>query len=213
MNWRVLLGVSIGSGAIILIALLLPLQPIQHRMNTGNETAIVTRIIDLDTIELDNEEHVRLLCINAPERQQPYTTDAERVLAVELIGTVVTLVRDVSDTDAYGRKLRHIYTPNGSWVQERLVRAGFVRVFPYEPDTTFCKLLEEAAAEAKYQHRGIWTPKIPICDNDLYDCDDFADAEQARALFAACGAAAHDVHKLDGDNDGEVCEDIFSEKF
>ncbi|MGB2842733.1 MAG: hypothetical protein WBC40_09725 [Halobacteriota archaeon] len=39
-------------------------------------SAIVSRIIDGDTIELQNGERVRLLGINTPEKGQPYYEEA-----------------------------------------------------------------------------------------------------------------------------------------
>ncbi len=173
-----------------------------------NETAIITRLVDLDTFELDNGLRVRLLCINAPEKEQPWTSHAQARIAAQIVGKEVTLVRDVSDKDDYGRLLRHIYLNDSTWVQEIIVRSGFARVKPYEPDTTKCSMLESARLEAEQESLGIWAAKTPICDKDVYDCDDFASTQQAEALFAICGGSEHDVHGLDGDRDGKICEEL-----
>ncbi len=196
-----LFAVIIGTGWLIW-----PTTPVVN--TTNNETAIVKRVIDLDTFELDNGARVRLLCINAPEREQPWTSRAQAQIASLVVGKEVTLVSDVSDKDNYGRLLRHVYLNDSLWAQEILVRSGFARVKPYEPDTAQCGMLEAVRREAERESLGIWAAKIPVCDKDIYDCDDFASVRQAEALFAACGASEHDIHRLDGDKDGEICEEL-----
>src|SRR3989344_6312033 len=176
-----------------------------------NETGVVARGIDLDTLELVNGGRVRLLCVNAPERAQSWTARAESELAALVEGKTVVLMHDVSDTDDYGRLLRHVYREdNNIWVQEFLVRNGFARIEVYAPDTTRCGALENARAQAASESLGIWTAKIPVCDRDIYDCDDFASSEQATALFAACGGTRNDIHQLDGDSDGVICEELMT---
>ena len=44
-----------------------------------------------------------------------------------------------------------------------------------------------------------------VCDYDFYDCEDFWSREEAQSVFDDCGEDV-DVHGLDGDGDGVVCE-------
>jgi len=48
---------------------------------------------------------------------------------------IVVLVKDVSETDQYGRLLRYIYIGN-TFVNAELVRAGWAEARRYEPDTS-----------------------------------------------------------------------------
>jgi hypothetical protein len=51
-------------------------------------------------------------------------------------------------------------------------------------------------------------PVIP-CTFDAYRCSDFATQEHAQEVFDYCVALGFgDIHKLDGDNDGEACESL-----
>lgn len=51
-------------------------------------------------------------------------------------------------------------------------------------------------------------PTAPICSNDAYKCDDFQTWGEAQGVFDFCRAAgANDIHRLDQNNDGIVCED------
>jgi len=42
------------------------------------EEALVTRVIDGDTVVLENGEHVRYIGIDTPERGRPYYAEAKR---------------------------------------------------------------------------------------------------------------------------------------
>ncbi|HKP52687.1 MAG TPA: excalibur calcium-binding domain-containing protein [Chloroflexia bacterium] len=50
------------------------------------------------------------------------------------------------------------------------------------------------------------TPYDPFGEDR--DCSDFATHEQAQCFFLAAGGPATDRHRLDGDGDGEACEDL-----
>lgn len=41
---------------------------------------------------------------------------------------------------------------------------------------------------------------------DNFNCDNFAYQDEAQTLFEECGGVGNDVHGLDGDKDGTVCE-------
>lgn len=43
---------------------------------------------------------------------------------------------------------------------------------------------------------------------DNFNCDNFAYQEEAQTLFEECGGLENDVHRLDGDKDGVVCEGL-----
>ena len=46
------------------------------------------------------------------------------------------------------------------------------------------------------------------CAEDTYNCDDFETQEQAQEIFELCGGISNDVHRLDSDKDGVVCEGL-----
>ena len=50
-------------------------------------------------------------------------------------------------------------------------------------------------------------PVICDCSDDLYNCPDFATQAAAQACYNYCVSQGHgDVHRLDRDKDGIVCE-------
>lgn len=44
------------------------------------------------------------------------------------------------------------------------------------------------------------------CSANTYNCSDFPTHAEAQAVFEHCGGASNDIHKLDRDKDGQVCE-------
>lgn len=96
-----------------------------------NEIGNVTRVIDGDTVELENGDDVRLLGINTPEKKEEYYNEAKEYLKDRVEGKQVILRKGFEDKDRYNRKLRFIYL-NDKNVNIELVENGFAN--PYFPD-------------------------------------------------------------------------------
>lgn len=124
---------------------------------TSNGTFEVSQIIDGDTIRLSTGEKVRLIGINTPERDQPYYSEATEKLS-QLIGNKrVTLKKDVTNKDQYGRLLRYVYV-NETFVNLEMVRQGYAISYSYPPNTKHLDEFEAAEQEARDTQIGIWTP-------------------------------------------------------
>jgi len=122
----------------------------------GGETARVTYVIDGDTIDVrigTEIYRVRYVGVNTPERDEPCYNDATRANAVLVDDQVVTLVRDVSDTDKYGRLLRYVYVGE-VFVNAELVAGGYAEAGYYPPDTAFTGLFEDLEATARRNQVG-----------------------------------------------------------
>jgi len=133
-------------------------------------SAIVSKIIDGDTIKLQNGERVRLLGINTPEKGQPYYEEATNRLKELIEGKTVTLEKDVDDKDQYARLLRYIYIGD-TFVNLEMVREGYANVYIISPNTKYSSELEKAEEEAKIAKKGIWQPSeggLSKCIGILY---------------------------------------------
>ncbi len=115
----------------------------------------VTRVIDGDTIVIENGNHVRYIGINAPEHGQLYYREAMKFNEKLVNGKRVLLETDISDKDKYGRLLRYIYI-RGTFVNAEMVRNGYARANAYPPDIKHQNYLELMEIEAKKQGVGIW---------------------------------------------------------
>lgn len=116
--------------------------------------------------DTDNRQLVRLLSINAPEKNTCYYVEAKQALEDLVLNKTVRLEKDVSDKDKFDRWLRYIVLPSiepdedDLLVNDYLVREGYVLAEPYEPDVRHRKLLYEAQDEAVDNNRRIWA----VCD-------------------------------------------------
>lgn len=123
---------------------------------TGGETGRVTRVIDGDTIDVrigTEVYRVRYVGVNTPERDEPCYDGATAANAALVDDRVVTLVRDVSDTDRYGRLLRYVYVGD-VFVNAQLVADGYAEAGYYPPDVAFNAYFEDLEAAARRQQIG-----------------------------------------------------------
>lgn len=121
------------------------------------DTALVTRVIDGDTIVIEGGYRVRYIGIDTPEIDdgEPFGMEALEANQELVEGKVVRLERDVSQTDKYGRLLRYVYV-DGIFVNAELVRLGLAEAKAYPPDTRYQEDLEQLEAEAQQAGWGMW---------------------------------------------------------
>jgi micrococcal nuclease len=120
------------------------------------ELATLLRVVDGDTIdvELNGERHrVRYIGMNTPERDEPCFDEATEANVDLVAGKEVMLVKDVSETDRYGRLLRYVYVEN-VFVNQVLVADGFAEAVLYKPDGKHYELFSQLEAEAAMAELG-----------------------------------------------------------
>lgn len=139
------------------------------------EAATIVRVVDGDTfvISIGGEDRkVRLIGIDAPESVSSDEAKnceegrAAAAFARSLLpsGTTVWTTREVSDTDRYGRLLRHIWLrdpagadPAEAMVDAVLVREGHAQATDWPPDTAYSALFHRLSDEAASSHKGMST--------------------------------------------------------
>ena len=129
--------------------------------DTQDFSGIVTRVFDGDSFLVRPlTEHrtakdidVRLMDIDAPEKDQPYA-DAARNALIDLIEGRRVFV-DVIEMDRYGRKIAKVYRePDRLEIAPTLVHEGHVWVSRrFAEDPTLAKLEDTARAK----HQGLWS--------------------------------------------------------
>lgn len=120
----------------------------------------VAHVSDGDTFwaRCPGELKVRLLLIDAPERDQPPFGRAAWTHLEELLprGSAVSLELDVRGRDQYGRTLAYVYDADGRMVNEEMARAGYAVALVYPPNVRYVERIRAAAAEARAAKRGLW---------------------------------------------------------
>lgn len=136
----------------------------------GASDAMVTRVVDGDTIELADGRKIRYLLVDTPEttsgHNDCYGTNAAQFNSDLVLNKMVHLDFDVECTDRYGRTLAYV-TVDGQEVNTLLVQRGYGCVLHISPDGD--SRVDEFNAyqlEAKTALRGLWgacNPLPPAC--------------------------------------------------
>ena len=128
-------------------------------LGDGGETITIKTIHDGDSFIArlpDGEEvEVRLLGINAPDRFECLHHEARKALKALLESGPVTLHRDVSDRDRYGRLLRYVVV-DGVVTNVALAEQGLAVAVSTGPDDSRRAEIHAAQKRARAAGLGIW---------------------------------------------------------
>jgi micrococcal nuclease len=145
----------------------------------GYETAMVTRVVDGDTIEatitaiepgpgagqtqIGQNYDIRLTGIDTPESVKPgtpiecFAREASAAAKALLEGQEVRLVKDVENADRYDRLLRYVYLED-EMANARLVVNGYAHAYTYPPNIRWSELFVQLERDARGGNRGLWAP-------------------------------------------------------
>lgn len=194
----------------------------------------VTKVIDGDTIVLENGAVIRYIGIDTPEikknRSECFGHEAKETNKKLVLEKVVRLEKDVSETDKYNRLLRYVWVGD-IFVNEYLVRQGYAHAVTYPPDVKYQELFRQAEKEARENNRGLWNPQacttptpfvstptptprpvyqtLPIQTGGQYTCD----CSKTCSEISSCEEACFQLNQCgcqarDGDGDGIPCEKL-----
>jgi len=127
-----------------------------HADNSVYEQALVTSVIDGDTVELADGRRVRYLGIDTPESGEYYAEEATARNKELVEGKTVELQRGDRDQDEYGRLLRYVYV-DGVFVNAELIAQGYAKAYIFDPDDRYSQILVQLEQYAKMKNRGLWS--------------------------------------------------------
>lgn len=196
--------------------------------DTPRQVGVVSDVVDGDTIKVQLGEAsytVRYIGSDSLEPDTPFG-ELARVRNSELVlGKSAILIQDVSEKDRYDRLLRYVVV-DGVFINQRLIQEGYAVAKDYPPDTACSAELSAAQMVAQSSFLGLWTRQStevpPLSSNDagesagvcrctgnVYNCKDFSTQSQAQACYQFCKSLGlGDLHRLDSDHDGLVCESL-----
>ncbi len=123
--------------------------------------ALVTNIIDGDTIEVDvngTTYKVRYIGMDTPELTNPpeeYGQEAADKNKELVLGKTVVMFKDVSEMDRFDRLLRYVLVGD-VFVNSELVRLGYAKSISYPPDVACDAIFADAEKEARKNLIGLW---------------------------------------------------------
>ncbi|MGD9129185.1 MAG: thermonuclease family protein [Candidatus Woesebacteria bacterium] len=127
----------------------------------GYEQALVEEVIDGDTIRLSDGRKVRYIGVDTPETKDPrvgqecFGKEASEHNRQLVEGKIVSLEKDVSETDRYGRLLRYVWLED-VLVNKLLVEEGYAFARSFPPDIAKQDELKEAERQAREKQLGLW---------------------------------------------------------
>ncbi|MEK7525922.1 MAG: thermonuclease family protein [Patescibacteria group bacterium] len=131
-----------------------------HEVTKLPKKAIVKKVIDGDTVELNNGLILRYVGITAPETGEPFEKESTETNRILVEGKEITLEYDNYKSDKFGRILAYAIL-NGKNISVELVRKGMAELVIYQKRKPFIhqdKLLE-VQEYAKKNNLGIWKNK------------------------------------------------------
>jgi len=124
------------------------------------QTGQVERVVDGDTIDVrigDETHRVRYIGMDTPEVGDPFAREATELNRELVQGQTVTLVKDVSETDRYGRLLRYVFVGD-TFVNYELAAQGFAMASTYPPDVACAQTFAQAQRVPVAAALGLWGP-------------------------------------------------------
>jgi micrococcal nuclease len=151
--------------SLIILALTLS---IQHSLTACPKTKTypgptqLQRVIDGDTIVLNDDTRVRLIGVDTPETVhptrpvEPYGPEATNFTKQFLRGKFLTLKFDGPKKDRYGRTLAHVYG-DGKPLAQALLLMGLARAkLNYQYSDRMKRRFATAQKQAQLDGKGIW---------------------------------------------------------
>ena len=134
-------------------------------------TYSINHFVDGDTIAVNMNgavENVRFIGVDTPETHKPNTPvqcygPAAASYTASMIGRQrVRLVADSlsTDRDRYNRLLRYVYLPDGTNLNEQLIKTGHAFYYPYFPFSSSDDFAADQAS-AKASGLGLWSSCTP----------------------------------------------------
>lgn len=142
----------------------------EHTKHLNLEAVMVERVVDGDTIKLNDGRKVRLVGINTPEsttRTEEFGKEASNYTKSKLEGKRIWMQKDISETDRYGRLLRIIWLTaptdlmNENEIRKKMFNAdlvlnGYAEPSTYPPDVKYSEFFIQFAREARKNKTGLW---------------------------------------------------------
>lgn len=153
--------------------------------------AMVTKVLDGDTVIVEGGSHVRLLGIDADEKGYPCYKQAKSYLEDLVLNKEVRLEKDQTDVDQYDRCLRYLFL-DGNNVNLQLVEQGLAICRFYEPDVKYreqCASIEQQAIQDNLGCK--WEGKNEEATSSIKKFEQLTTEKTGLEVVGACQAGNH----------------------
>ena len=159
----------------------------------------VVEIVDGDTVILQDGRQVRLVGLQAPKlplgrenfQAWPLAEEAKQALSDMVLGEEVTLGFGGRRGDRHGRVLAHLFGPDGTWIQGRLLERGMARVYSFADNRALLADMLAYERDARRSRKGIWA-------DDFYGIRQAAEADAHVGAFALVEGRVREIGEARG---------------
>jgi len=129
--------------------------------NFDQQVHRVTRVIDGDTVEIEDGQVIRLLGIDSPEKGECYSQEAGKALSRLILGKEVILQKGSTAVDDHGRLLRYIFLHNANpkkdniFINNILLKQGAAIPYLIAANRRYEPLFKNSYAKAKTKKVGM----------------------------------------------------------
>ena len=119
------------------------------------------RVVDGDTLLLDEDERIRLIGVDTPESVDPrrpvehFGKEAAAFTRRLAAGRRIRLNFDHERQDRYGRTLAYVYLEDGTFLNAEIIRQGYGHAYTRFP-FRYSEEFRAYEREAREQRRGLW---------------------------------------------------------
>ncbi|WP_434579530.1 thermonuclease family protein [Pseudomonas sp. Z5-35] len=126
--------------------------------------AQVQRVVDGDTLYLEDGRRIRMIGLNSPElgkrgrADEPFAVAAHQRLEALVAASAgrVRVLPGKDDRDDYGRTLAHVYDSQGRNLEEQLIAEGLGFLVAVAPNVDLVGCQQAAERQARQAGLGLW---------------------------------------------------------
>lgn len=132
---------------------------------------LVIKVVDGDTVQLANGDHLRYIGIDTPELDHHNSKTRKMALIAKrfnkklVAGQDLILEYDAEKRDRYGRLLAYVYLEDGTFVNAELVKHGYALIMTIPPNVRHTNLFLKLQKEARENKRGFWSDEYEDFEN------------------------------------------------
>lgn len=142
-------------------------QVVKHYGNYGvnfeKRLHLVEKVVDGDTLIIENGIRIRLLGIDAPESVECFGVESKQRLSALVLGQEILLEKDQTASDNYDRLLRYVVLRNENpeiddvLINNELVRDGYAKSAYIKPNRRYLSQFQASEREAQDEGSGMWS--------------------------------------------------------
>ncbi|WP_460118824.1 thermonuclease family protein [Pseudomonas sp. S2_C03] len=148
---------------------------------SGLASVVVQRVVDGDTLRLEDGRSVRMIGLNTPElgkkgrSDEPFALAARKRLEALVAASDgrVGLLPGKESKDRYGRTLAHVFGADGANLEAKMLAEGLGFLVAVAPNVDFVDCQQAAERSARKAGLGLWR-QSPVLKADQISASGFA---------------------------------------